>query len=352
MTHEISHLDAVTGRPVALNIVHANHAQLVVFIFMNMWTALLGLPLLLGIIVFSRRITRHGTLINLCATFILTGIVSCLLVFAGVAAPSDPEPPPNLCLLQASMIYGMPPLTATAAFMLVLQMWFKIRAAHLGLVYEDKDHRARLWIMIITPYFAYLATVLATAVIGANEVSRVSRNRRVFYCSVDYLPLTNAITICSAVVLFSTIVFEVWTLVFLVKHHAFMKAQGSNIRKTIDLSFSLRTIFFGIYILGCMSISLLSVTSPASPAPDLVISTAGTILILIFGTQADILRVLCFWKTFDWEKIRSMFQKREVVAEERDWRNVDLKYAFDAESTHAKPAQDWKAPMRFKPDGI
>ncbi|KAH6915206.1 hypothetical protein BKA70DRAFT_569285 [Coprinopsis sp. MPI-PUGE-AT-0042] len=348
MTHEISHIDAITGRPVPLNIVHANHAQLVVFIFMNMWTALLGLPLLLGIIVFSKRITRHGTLINLCAAFILTGIVSCLLVFSGKAAPSDPEPPPNLCLLQAAMIYGMPPLTATAAFMLVLQMWFKIRAAYLGQVYEDKDHRARLWIMIITPYVAYLIAVMATAVIGANDSSRVSRNRRVFYCSVDFLPLSNAITIFSATVLFATIVFEVWTIVFLVKHHSFMKAEGSNIRKTIDLSFSLRTILFGIYILACMSLSLLSVTSPASPAPDLVISTAGTVLILIFGTQTDILRVLCFWRDIPW----GIFAFKKTIQVEQDYKGVDLKYAFDAESTHAQPYRPWRAPETFKPDGI
>jgi len=348
MTHEISHFDAATGRAVAHNIVHANQTQLVVFIFMNMWTALLGLPLLLGIIVFSRRITRHGTLINLCATFILTGTVSCLLVFAGKAAITDPEPSPNLCLLQASMIYGMPPLTATAAFMLVLQMWFKIRAAHFGEVYEDKDHRARLWIMIITPYVGYLITVLATAVVGANDPSRVSRNRRLFYCSVDFLPLSNAITLVSAVVLFATLVFEVWTIVFLVKHHSFMKAQGSNIRKTIDISFSLRTILFGIYVLGCMSISLLSITSPASPAPDLVISTAGTVLILVFGTQADILRVLCFWEKFNF----SFLRKKKTVEVEQDYKGVDLKYAFDAESTHAQPYNNWRTQVNFKPDGL
>ncbi|KAH6881255.1 hypothetical protein BKA70DRAFT_1167480 [Coprinopsis sp. MPI-PUGE-AT-0042] len=343
MTHEVSHIDAITGRPVPF-VVHANHAQLVVFIFMNMWTALLGLPTLLGIIVFSRRITRHGTLINLCAAFILTGTVSCLLVFAGKAAPSGPEPPPNLCLLQAAMIYGMPPLTTTAAFMLVLQMWFKIRAAHLGQVYEDKDHPARLWIMIVTPYVAYLVTVMATAVIGANDSSRVSR-KRVFYCSVDCKPLTNATAIFSTIVLFATMVFEVWTIVFLVKHHSFMKAQGSNIRKTVDLSFSLRTIVFGIYILACMILGLMSLTSPASPGPDLVVSTAGTVFILVFGTQTDILRVLSFWRAIPWE--RFALKKKEIHVEQ-DYKGANLRYAFDAE----QPYRPWRAPETIKPDGL
>lgn len=62
----------------------------------------------------------------------------------------------------------------------------------------------------------------------------------------------------------------------------------------------------------------------------------------------DILRVLSFWKDIPWEKFTL---KREVQIKQ-DYKGVDLKYAFDAESTHAQPYRPWRAPATFKPDGL
>lgn len=99
-----------------------------------------------------------------------------------------------------------------------------------------------------------------------------------------------------------------------------LRSQGLELRKAMDLSFPFRIMAFGLYTIialrsvgspySCQyswqaaehSLSLLSIKSPSSPVPDLVIACGGfspsfsmllqvdcdkaaTLVILIFGTQ-------------------------------------------------------------------
>ncbi|KAG5645789.1 hypothetical protein DXG03_005326 [Asterophora parasitica] len=57
-----------------VNIVRGTPAQLVVFLALNIWPSHFGIPLLLAIIWFSKKIQRHATFINLCITFIIAGM--------------------------------------------------------------------------------------------------------------------------------------------------------------------------------------------------------------------------------------------------------------------------------------
>ncbi|KAH9482471.1 hypothetical protein JR316_0004571 [Psilocybe cubensis] len=87
---------------------------------------------------------------------------------------------------------------------------------------------------------------------------------------------------------------SVWTMTILYKR---MYGSGrENSGFTLDLNLPIRVMCFAVYIIVAMSLSLLSVTSPSSPAPDLVIASAATVVILIFGTQKDILGVIVFWR--------------------------------------------------------
>ncbi|KAG2013377.1 hypothetical protein CC2G_010296 [Coprinopsis cinerea AmutBmut pab1-1] len=321
----MAHVDLVTGQPRPHNIVHGSYPHLVLFLVLNMWPAFLGLPVLIAIVLFSTQVKRHGTFLNFCVAFLITGIVSSLLVYFGKF--TGPEPAPMLCLLQASTIYGVPPLESICAFMLVLQMFLKIRAAHHGKPCEDDDHKIRFWVMIISPYVVYFIFVLATAIVGANDPRRVSRNRRFFYCSVENLPLTNTIAVVCSIILLATVILEAWTLILLIRHRKIARLQGSSLRRKVDLSFPVRILSFGLYIITAMSLSLISVTSPSSPVPDLVLASAPTVFILIFGTQRDMIRAMCVWK------------RCKPIYVEPDAKTIDLRYAFDAESTFAKPVK-------------
>jgi hypothetical protein len=202
--------------------------------------------------------------------------------------------------------------------MLVLQMFFTIRAAFFGEEYHNADHFIRLWVMLASPYVAFFICVLATATVGAANPLNVSRNRRFFYCSVESSPLTNTLTLFSAIILLTTLVVIVWTMVLLYKRLTVTKTTRP--KWTMDLNLPLRIIGFGIYIIIAMSLSLSSIKSPSSPAPDLVIASAATVFMLIFGTQRDIICVLCFWK-------------RPLPQEVSEEFHVDLKQAFDPEAS-------------------
>ncbi|KAF5363741.1 hypothetical protein D9756_000608 [Leucocoprinus leucothites] len=347
---------SATPSPTAssVNIVRGTHEQLVAFLVLNVWPSHFGLPLLLAIVLFSKRIHRHITFINLCVAFIIIGVSSSLLLYAG--SFEGPEPSQMLCLLQASLLYGMPGLSSMAALMLVLHMFLVIRAHYHGQEYLDRDHPLKLWAvrttlladstsdphrvllqMAVSPYIVFFVCVLTTAAMGASHPERVSRNRRFFYCSLDSLPLTNTLTTVSAVILVATAVLEVWTIIILYRKWKIQRDSFPT-RGALELSLPFRIITFGFYIIIALSLnripislSLLSIKSPESPVPDLMIATAATVVMLVFGTQKDILRVLSFWNRFGPPKVKSL----DSVTS-----SVDLKTEFpESDRTFSSPVR-------------
>ncbi|KAF5333689.1 hypothetical protein D9611_002278 [Ephemerocybe angulata] len=303
--------------PMKMNIVRGTPSQLTAFLVLNIWTSHAGLPFLLAVVLLAKGVKRHPTFANLCIAFMIIGFASSLLVYG--SATSGPEPPPVLCLLQASLLYGMPTFTSTAAFMLVWQMFLRVRVAYHCKPYDNENHVLRLWTMLAGPYIMYFIPVLITAGIGAGRPERVSRNRRFFYCSVESLPLTNGIALSSGIILLGTVSLIAWSIFILVRHRILVKPKGNQPPVNLDLSLPIRIMIFGLYLILAMSLSFLSVSSPSSPVPDLAIATAGSVVILIFGTQRDILRALCFWKR----------NRRRVIHIEPDIVTPDLRTAFD-----------------------
>jgi len=283
-----------SGPSVPHNIVRGTYDQLIAFLVLNIWTSHFGLPLLLSIIIFSKKIHRHPTLINLCVAFIVVGISSSLLLYAGKI--TGPEPPKLLCLFQASLLYGIPALTSVSAFMLVLQMFFVIRASYHGQEMLDRDHVLRSWAMLILPWFCFMVSVIGTALVGSANPDKISRNRRFFYCSVESPWLSNAVLAFAALSLLMTFVTEVWTVTLLYKRWVAVREKGSTIRWNIELNLPLRILSFGLFVIVALSLSVIAIQQPESPAPDLVIASAASFSLVIFGTQRDILRALCFWR--------------------------------------------------------
>jgi len=276
-----------------VNIVHGTESELILFLVLNMWPSHFGLPILLAIILFSKRVHRHPTFINLCVGFIIIGVSSSFLFYAGKT--TGPEPSKMLCLLQASLLYGVPAFASLLAFMLVLQMFFSVRSA-VKKQTSQGSHPIRLWAMLGVPYLALLISIVATAAVGSANPDSVSRNRRYFYCSVESSLLSGSIAAFGALFLFATVVFEVWTLVVLYKNWMIVRQPGSKPRVAVELSLPIRVLAFGLYVILAMSLSLLSVKAPNSPIPDLVIACAATVVIVIFATQPDIIRAVCFWR--------------------------------------------------------
>ncbi|KIK55180.1 hypothetical protein GYMLUDRAFT_48158 [Collybiopsis luxurians FD-317 M1] len=289
------HTDNTLSVTPTINFIHGTRVELIVFLALNMWSSHFGLPILLATVLFSKRVQRHPTFINLLIVYIIVGISFSLLAYAGKAV--GPEPSFALCLIQASLLYGMPAITSLTAFFLVLQMLLPIRAAFYKQAYREQDHFMRLWVMVVLPYAVCILFIVTTAFVGAANPSKVNRDHRFFYCSVRSDGLIDALILFSAVVSFATLVLEVWTVVLFYKRWTSIQRGSCGVFTLAELDLPLRILSFGIYLVLSVSLGLLSVSSSAeSPVPDLMIASAGTLLIFIFGTQPDILRALCFWK--------------------------------------------------------
>ncbi|KAF4600713.1 protein ral negative regulator of transcription subunit 5 [Pleurotus pulmonarius] len=240
---------------VPFNIVNGNHSEMVAYLVLNIWPSHFGLPLLLLVIMLSKKIQRSTAFLNMLVVWIIVGISSTLLLYAG--KQTGEEPPKMLCLFQAALIYGMPPMTSTATLALVLQMFLSVRKAYLGEKSKPGDGIMRTWLLLIAPYVALLLTVIATAVllvqVGASNPSKISRNRRFFYCSVEADPLTNTMTVAAALILLATVILETWTVVYLYWLSRTIKRTGGKISSIIDLSFPIRIIAFGFYVMIALS---------------------------------------------------------------------------------------------------
>lgn len=97
-----------------------------VWIYFNLISNTILLPILVLTILASNQLQRHSTFINTCLTWIVSGVFSLLLCVESlhyVSAFTEPEsrfytheykeePPKALCIAQASLIYGVIPMCA------------------------------------------------------------------------------------------------------------------------------------------------------------------------------------------------------------------------------------------------
>ncbi|PVG04075.1 hypothetical protein CPB86DRAFT_778308 [Serendipita vermifera] len=242
------------------------------------------LPILVFTFVFLTK--RPPTLVNLCLSWIFTGICSCILLYS--KKQSGPEPSFDLCLVQASLLYGTLPLTATSCLALVYQIWNTVYPS------TQKDNAAsRLWqtfrpiiVLLGGPWIIWLIWATAAAWTGYHNPSRLSRNRRFFYCSLDFSRFSDGISAFCGIVLLVTIALEVSIVINIVRN---WRAVRTDITAgNVDISLLIRVVFFGIYTFIGVVLGFLSIRAPKSPVPDLWLASVGLIVALIFGTQKNV----------------------------------------------------------------
>ncbi|KAJ4482090.1 hypothetical protein J3R30DRAFT_3456379 [Lentinula aciculospora] len=264
---------------------------------LNVWTYfnlvfnVILLPILVLTFMLSKRVTkRHPSLINVCLTWILSGIFSLLLFFGGRAKPTDPDPSSTLCIAQTSLLYGILPMWSVAVFVL---MYFIM-----GIVSADgralSVSRVKMMLMLGAPYIAQICFSIATLIISLKRPNHVTREHRFFYCALRYPPLSDAMSIFTFIVCLGIIIIILRLCLLLYRNCRALRRTGELI--VIDLQFLVRVIVFAVFIFLGMFVDVVSVFSQRSLAPDLYTALAGTVVFLVFGSQADVLRVWCFWQ--------------------------------------------------------
>jgi len=235
------------------------------------------IPILVATFLLSKSVKRHPTLVNSCVTWVISGITSSLLLYAG--KEKGPEPPKLLCTLQASLLDGLTPMTSVAILILTYQVNLNVRKP------ETKESRLRTYAFLIIPYTVLFLFSVSAAALATDSPEKVSRARRFFYCSID-APISDAFSVFTAIVLLLTMAYAVVICVFLYKHwRDFRKAV------TYDLQLLSRVGLFGIYVFLAFTISVLALFNPRNPFPDLFAASVGPVFGVILASQPDVYRV-------------------------------------------------------------
>ncbi|KAF8506323.1 hypothetical protein JB92DRAFT_3201413 [Gautieria morchelliformis] len=233
------------------------------------------LPILIATFLLSTTVKRHPILVNMCMTWVITGIVSSLLWYAGKHV--GPEPPKMLCVSQASLLDGVLPMLAFVVLLythLNHRMHRRNSVAVLALMFQ----------LLIAPYVTFFSFATSAAFLAVKTPETVNRARRFFYCSFES-PISNVYAVFSALSLLTALGFAVAISVFLRRNWRDLRQAG-----TLDMHFLARVGVFGVYVFLSLVLSVTSIVAPKSPFPDLFAASVGTALSLILGTQPDIWR--------------------------------------------------------------
>jgi len=259
-----------------------------VWIYFNLIPNTIFLPILVATFLFSKRVKRHPTLINVCMTWILSGVFSLLLYYAG--QDRGPEPYKPLCIAQTALLYGITPMWSVAVLVLVYHMVLAVQ----GNPADLHAGRSRMILMLSAPYIAQCAFSIAALAFAILRPDKVNRARRFFYCSLKFNPLSNAMSIFTAIMCLCIIVLEIHLAINLYRNWRGMRRAGRS--TGLDLQLIVRVLTFGIYVLYGMVVDIISMFDSHNIAPDMYAATIGAVVFLVFGTQADVFRAWCFWR--------------------------------------------------------
>ncbi|KAI9058400.1 hypothetical protein FKP32DRAFT_1614858 [Trametes sanguinea] len=250
------------------------HADLVIWFIFKIGGDQILLTLLVATFLCSREITRHPTMINICCTWVLTGIIASLLLYAH--QQTGPEPDRALCVAQAVMISPVPAMTSTAGLALIYYTWSAFRSSH-----SLK--------LLCAPYLTYICLSAGALHIALQDPSRVSRAHRFFYCSIDFDAFNIAMTAFTTAVCVIATGLGIHLVIMLSRNWKAMRHAGLD--TGVNLQHTVRVGIFMTYVVCGSIIELVGMVKSQSFIPDMVAASVGTALFIVFATQPDVLRV-------------------------------------------------------------
>lgn len=289
--------DLGNSGPVLLNI----------WIYFNLLSNNILLPILVLTILISSQLRRHATFVNLCLTWILSGVFSLLLFYA--RQYRDSEPPRVLCIAQASLLFGIIPMWSIA----VVAFFYYVYRSFQGQSSQTHFRLLTWWFMLSGPYFFQIAFSVAALVISLRHPDRVLRRKGFFYCGLDSPSLLMARTIFVAICAGCTLIIEALMLRTLynglvhIRRISPRTAGARSIRSA--LPWVSRVLIFGIYVILGLVINLAALTNRRSVLPQIYIATAGAVIFIVFGSQTEVLRVWFPCRIFWREKPRRVHSR-------------------------------------------
>ncbi|KAF8913113.1 hypothetical protein CPB84DRAFT_1760377 [Gymnopilus junonius] len=171
----------------------------VVFLTIHIIGGLIGLPILVVTLLFSHLTTpRQPTLINFCITWAINSIAYTLTALGGKVENASTA----LCFAQASMIFGAPPMSAVATFLVVLQIWKSIRNPFTPPSRRQRrcSENVHLIVTLFQPYVVYIIFLIISVGLQLKYPTSLDR-RNGLYCTVSGIPLYHIFMTCLASIL-------------------------------------------------------------------------------------------------------------------------------------------------------
>jgi len=171
----------------------------------------------------------------------------------------------------------------------ILQVFYSLNRPPLAV---PEEWTKLTWVMLIAPYAAWLACLVASIAVGRSHSELVSRNQHYFFCAVNSEPLGIFMAALTSIILAATIALLLRLIMVMFRQS---KAVGLY-RSSGDVSRLLRIIAFGFHSTIGIVLEAFSAEMGTSPVPHLIMATMGTGIIMIFATQSDVVRALYPWK--------------------------------------------------------
>ncbi|KAK0489511.1 hypothetical protein EDD18DRAFT_584515 [Armillaria luteobubalina] len=251
----------------------------------------------------SRRVQRHITWFSFCVSWIVSCISYTLLVIAGQALKTQPTF--GLCVTQAALIYAAPPLTGCTTFSLAFYMHTHMRSSPDGSPAQGDALSMKL-VLLLGPYLVWFGILVGILVSGTQQPQLVRKALNGTYCDLkSHIPSK----VSSLVVFISTmgvITISVFVVVQLYRNRRRLGSSTQYVASAVRVvTFSLvgllALIVSAIYVFTNRQgstfdivLALGKLTGTYKPLLVLKLALVPNFGVVIFGSQADIVRV---WMT-------------------------------------------------------
>ncbi|QRV98996.1 hypothetical protein RhiJN_27015 [Ceratobasidium sp. AG-Ba] len=167
------------------------------------------------------------------------------------------------------------------------------------------------------------------AIVFAKLQTGSNIHRATFYCISDSRKLGIASGTLAAVLCIFTLIFQAWTIILVYRHYHESRRLGREETGEISAAFFVRVVAFTLIAL---TLCLIATSGFAFEVPDIVVSSIGVLMFLIFASQRDVLVV---WR---------VMAPRSRYSDSED----DAANAVDRQSTHDQP-RSYLSPSRHIP---
>ncbi|GJE85818.1 hypothetical protein PsYK624_018970 [Phanerochaete sordida] len=257
-----------------------------------------GVPALIILFTLSKQVHRPASVINFCITWVIYSVAYSLLMYTG--KHGDEYPPFGLCLAQAAMVHGAPPMAAVAGLGVVLQAYstFQLPWQHRQTVRLSKVPRWLLLLLTVAPpYLVFAGFAAATAVAGLRRREVVKAETRL-YCSLergtgqleDFSgPIFCTVLLAIIVALEVAMIIQYW--------HGWLRVKQvfPLANRKPSLSPWLRVSLFTLYSLATLLACISFLTPYASPLPYMIQAALPVVATLLFASQSDIYHTATSW---------------------------------------------------------